>query len=528
MNPKEKFYSAMATHTIGQMTSNRQNWTSFLTTMGRHYNFTYPEQVMIHAQRPDAMVCKEYDAWRDDKKRYVKRGAKGIALFVTGRDKPYLRYVFDVADTGTRRSSLPLDELWRVETEHREAVQNALEATFGIQAQGSLENQLEEVANQLALEYWQDNRQSVLDIIANSYLASYDVHNIEVAFRRAVAISVTYAMFSRCTDNPDLHFENEDFLNVFDFNTRLTVNALGNAVNSIAGRMFREIEIAIQEYNRSHEMERSNDNNERTDLHAGGAGTDPGSEAGASYHEAPGQVRQNAESISGGEQADPVQRPDPDRAAVSALAGDRRDSEPESGAADAGVSADEPGPGQGDESAGLGAAHEQPEGAGRGSGDDGAYQQLSLGFYLTEEEQIQMIDEAENKTFSAFSFSQEEIDHFLMLGSNRTNSRMRIATEFMKQKSMDELAQFVKESYHGGYGIKENGRSISAWYADDGIHLAMGRSAKYAKTAQVISWTEAAQRIGQLLEEGKFATNVELAEAGGCSSCRSQCEELLL
>ena len=513
MNPKEKFYSAMATHTIGQMTSNRQNWTSFLTTMGRHYNFTYPEQVMIHAQRPDAMVCKEYDAWRDDKKRYVKRGAKGIALFVTGRDKPYLRYVFDVADTGTRRSSLPLDELWRVEAEHRESVQKAMEATFGIQAQGSLENQLEEVANQLALEYWQNNSQAVLDIIANSYLEGYDVHNIEVAFRRAVAISVTYAMFSRCTDDPDLHFENEDFLNVFDFNTRLTVNALGNAVNSITGRMFREMEIAIQEYNRSHEMERSNNHDERTDLHAGGAGTDPGSEAGASHHEAPGQVRQDAPSISGGEQADPVQRPDPDRAVVPAPAGDRRDGEPESGAADAGVSADEPGTGQGDESAWLGAAHEQPEGAGRGSSDDGAYQQLSLGFYLTEDEQIQMIDEAENKAFSAFSFSQEEIDHFLMLGSNRTNSRMKIATEFMKQKSMDELARFLKESYHGGYGIKENGRSISAWYDNDGIHLAMGRSAQYAKTAQVISWLEAAQRIGQLLEDGKFATNVELAEA---------------
>ena len=123
-----------------------------------------------------------------------------------------------------------------------------------------------------------------------------------------------------------------------------------------------------------------------------------------------------------------------------------------------------------------------------------------------------MIDEAENKAFSAFSFPQEEIDHILMLGSNHKNSRMRIATEFMKQQSGDELERFVKESYHGGYGIKENGRSICAWYANDGIHLAMGRTARYSKTTQVIPWAEAAQRIGQLLEEGKFATNVELAE----------------
>lgn len=127
------------------------------------------------------------------------------------------------------------------------------------------------------------------------------------------------------------------------------------------------------------------------------------------------------------------------------------------------------------------------------------YQQLSLNLFLTEDEQIKLIDEAESRQFSAFSFAQEEIDHFLMLGSNRTNSRMAIATEFMKQKSVDDLAQFLKETYNGGYGIKENGRSISAWYAEDGIHLAMGRSARYTKSAQVIPWTEAAERIGQLL-----------------------------
>ena len=233
MNEKEKFYSAMATYTINQMTANRQHWTSFLTTMGRNFGFTYPEQVMIHAQRPDATLCKDYDAWREEKNRYVKRGAKGIAMFVTNRDKPYLRYVFDVSDTGARHSSRPLDELWRVEPEHREAVQTALGAAFGVAPIGSLENHLEDIANHLADEYWQSNKQAILDIVANSYLESYDVHNIEVAFRRAVGISVTYAMFTRCTDNPDLHFENEDFLNVFDFNTRQTINALGNASTAL-------------------------------------------------------------------------------------------------------------------------------------------------------------------------------------------------------------------------------------------------------------------------------------------------------
>lgn len=490
MNAKERFYSGMAAHTISQITSSRNQWTSFLTTIGRNYGFTYPEQIMIHAQRPEATLCKEYDSWLNEKNRYVKRGSKGIALFVTDRDKPYLRYVFDVSDTGTRRNSLALDELWKIEEQHREPIQKAMENAFGVKAEGTMEMQLEEVANQLAIEYWQDNKKSILDIIANSYLEGYDEYNIEVAFRRAVATSITYSMYSRCTDDPDAYFEQEDFFNVFDFNTRQTVNALGNAVSSIAGRMFKEIEITIQEYNRSQQIERSQDHDERNDLHAGGRSTDSRPETGTPRHEAPGQVRQDAQSVPAGEQSDPVQRPDPDGAVVPASSGDRRDSEPQSGTADERVSSEEPGTGQGDKSDGLGTAHEQPESTGRGSGDDGAYQQLSLNLFLTEDEQIKLIDEAESRQFSAFSFAQEEIDHFLMLGSNRTNSRMAIATEFMKQKLVDELAQFLKETYNGGYGIKENGRSISAWYAEDGIHLAMGRSARYTKTAQVIPWTD--------------------------------------
>jgi len=169
MNAKERFYSGMAAHTISQITSSRNQWTSFLTTIGRNYGFTYPEQIMIHAQRPEATLCKEYDSWLNEKNRYVKRGSKGIALFVTDRDKPYLRYVFDVSDTGTRRNSLALDELWKIEEQHREPIQKAMENAFGVKVEGTMEMQLEEVANQLAIEYWQDNKKSILDIIANSY-----------------------------------------------------------------------------------------------------------------------------------------------------------------------------------------------------------------------------------------------------------------------------------------------------------------------------------------------------------------------
>ena len=143
MNAKERFYSGMARETIGKLTNNKDNWTSFLKTMARNYEFTYPEQVMIHAQRPEAVLCKEFDAWRVEKNRYVKRGAKGIALFVTDQDQPHLRYVFDVSDTGTRRNSPELTELWNMKEEHREAVRKVLEQSFDAKVRGTMEMQKE-------------------------------------------------------------------------------------------------------------------------------------------------------------------------------------------------------------------------------------------------------------------------------------------------------------------------------------------------------------------------------------------------
>lgn len=170
MNAKERFYSGLAKETIGKITSNTDNWTSFLRTMSRNYEFTYPEQVMIYAQRPNATFCKPYEDWNaENYRRYVKRGSTGIALFVMNRDKPYLRYVFDVADTGVRRSSPELKP-WEVTPENRSYVMEAMERTFGVAADGVLEAQLEDIASALAAEYWDDYKKQFLDIVANSFL----------------------------------------------------------------------------------------------------------------------------------------------------------------------------------------------------------------------------------------------------------------------------------------------------------------------------------------------------------------------
>ena len=514
MNAKERFYSGLARETINRITANKDNWTAFLTTMARNYDFTYPEQVMIYAQRPNATFCKPYEEWNDEKyRRYVRRGSTGIALFVTNRDKPYLRYVFDVADTGTRRSSPELKP-WEVTAENRVYVMDAMERTFGVKADGLLEAQLEEIAQSLASEYWADNRKQFLDIVANSFLEEYDELNIEVAFKTAVANSVSYAMYSRLVENPDNYFEHEDFQKVFDFNSRQTVNALGTAVSSISSRMFMEIEKAIGEYEQSRTAERSK-YDERNDIQTDGRLSDPQHGTGEPERQSSGQVWQDAQSISGAEQSDAPERHDSDGEPVPASVGDRGHSESQSGSADGAVSGEEPGTGQSDKSDGVGAAHEQPESTGRGSRDDGAYQQLSLNLFLSENEQISFIDQAESFKPSAFSFAQEEIDHFLLLGSNTDEARKIVALEYMKQKPVEEIAQTLKVVYHGGFGIKEDSGNISAWYAEDGIHLAKGSSAIDSPRAQIIPWEDAATRIGELLENGQFATNVELVEAPG-------------
>ena len=482
--------------------------------MSRNYEFTYPEQVMIYAQRPNATFCKPYDEWNDENyRRYVRRGSTGIALFVTNREKPYLRYVFDVADTGVRRSSPELKP-WAVTEENRAYVMGAMERTFGITADGLLEAQLEEIALSLSAEYWDDYKKPILDIVANSFLEEYDELNIEVAFKRAVANSVSYAMYCRLVENPDNYFEHEDFLNVFDFNTRQTVNALGTAVNAISSRMFQKIEKAIGEYEQNRTAERSADY-ERNHLQTGRGLQNPEYQAGERGSETSGQVRKDEKDIPGAEQSDAPERHDSGGDPVPPSVGDRGDGESQSGTPDEPVPEEQPRTGQRDAADGVGAAHGKPESTGGGSRDDGAYQQLTLNLFLTEEQQIRFIDEAESQKPSAFSFSQEEIDHFLQLGSNTDDARKIVVLDYIKQKPVEEIAQTLKQVYHGGFGLKEDSGNISAWYAGDGIHLAKGSSAIDSPRAQIIPWEDAAKRIGELLDSGRYATNVELVEAPG-------------
>ena len=537
MPSKLQTYMQMADEAQRQITGSYRGWTGFLTTAARLYKYPYAEQVMIHAQRPDATACAEYDFWNEKMGRYVRRGSKGIALIDSSGERPRLRYVFDVSDTGGRE--FPKSRyLWEYREEHADAVSAMLESRYGVDGKGGLPDQLERIASQLAEEYWRDYKRDILAIVDDSFLYGYDEFNVGAAFQSAAAVSIAYSLMSRCGLEADDRFEHEDFLSIFDFNTPEAAAELGTAVSRINGEVLRQIEVTIKNYEREKLAERSH-SHDRADLHQerGLPDSRPDAERDAGGHETPGQVRETAQELPSGAQTGAVQPSGAVGEAVPAPAGDRRDGEPEAGADDAG--ADEVGGRDGgaesprpDE---MGGADERLQSAGRGDHPQRTGVQLTndapeaepaqppipqayqLSLFPTEDEQIAYIAEAESYTPSAFSMSipQADIDHILRMEGNADYARMKIATEFSKGKSVEEIAAFLQSSFHGGNGVvTENGR-YSAWYAEDGIHIANGDAARYLTSAKVVSWQEAAERIGQLLTQGEYATNVELAEAPG-------------
>ena len=524
MPSKVQLYAQMADRTAEQITGSYQKWTAFLTTAARLYKYPYNEQLMIFSQRPEATACAEYDLWNKQMRRYVRRGSKGIALVDTSSDQPKLRYVFDVSDTsGGENSRRPY--LWEYRQEHREVVSAALEQRFVVSGENGLADQLERVAAQLVDEYWHDNRRDIVGIVDGSFLEDYDEFNIGAAFRNAAVVSTTYALLSRCGMQPGDYFEHEDFLNVFDFNTPQTVAALGTAISQSSELVLRQIEVTIKNYEREKIAERS-ESHERTDLHPQRGLSDSRSEPDRAAASPAGQVRQDAEELPEGASSGAVEQPAAVREAVPSSAGDRRGGEQPTGTDDAG--ADEvsgrDGSAESQRPDEVGRADEHAESAGRGNDPHGTGVQLNMfdaptgaqmSFFPSEAEQIQSIAEAESVTPSAFSMfiSQNDIDHILRAGGNADAARMKIAAEFSKQKPLEDRAAFLKALYHGGNGlITDNGR-LSAWYGDDGIHIATGDTSRYLRSAQVIGWADAAERIEELLDGGAFATNLEVTEA---------------
>lgn len=508
MGIKARRYADILAGAPEYVTGRQDEWKAFLTTAARNYKYPYYDQLMIYLQRPEATACAEYDFWFDTMHRYVKRGAKGIALVDNEGDSPKLRYVFDVADTGARSNSRPV-WLWQMKEEYQNPVMAALERAYGVSRENlSLEAQLERVAGRLAADYWMNYGRQISGIVADSFLEEYDEFNIGAAFRKAAQASIAYTLSVRCTEEAENQFEPEDFRDVADFNTRQTAAALGTAVSSISREVFREIERAIRDYERTKAQERSQDYEERNNIQTGRGLSASGDRVERDDGEASGQIRENAQSLSEGEQSDTVQRSGADGAAVSPSSGDRRDSTPEIGAADEGASGEESGPGQKDEPGGVGTPLKQPESTGGRDDTGGAYQQLSL--FPTEAEQIAAIDRlepAESVKPSAFSVPEEEIERMLAQGTMLKGGKLRISAIYARETEPKKRVRLIKEEYGiSGYSYHFLDGTKGSVDADGkGIRV---RNYDY-DSERLFRWPEVEQRLGRMIQENRYLTAEE-------------------
>ena len=452
MPSKTEEYLALAQRTANGLTRYWESWTDYLTTASRLYKYTFADQLMIYAQRPDATACADFDIWNNRMNRYVRRGAKGIALLDESSGFPRLHYVFDVSDTGVRRNSRD-PEVWQYNDDLKQPVSEMLAATYGISGE-RVSQQLADVAGKLVADYWDNNGGDIRAIVDGSLLMDYDEAGVEMQFKSAAAISVTYTLLERCGFEPAGWFDKDDFQAIYNFSTPDSVYALGAAVSDMSREVLRNIERTVKTTIRRRNAERSQyEYEQQSELHAdrGLPSPEPDPEPAP---EAAGQVRQAAPDVPEGATPGAVPHDAPEREPVPAPDGGGADGR-EPDAADHGAASEtEPGPGQGAESDGMGAAHEQPESAGRGTGAERTDLQLSFfdAHIPTEVQQIEKIDQAESeKTPSAFSLSQAEIENELRKhGSGFEGGKQRIMALYQTQPDRNLRAKALAKEYGTG------------------------------------------------------------------------------
>ena len=449
MPSKTEEYLALAQRTANGLTRYWESWTDYLTTASRLYKYSFADQLMIYAQRPDATACADFDIWNNRMNRYVRRGSKGIALLDESSGFPRLHYVFDVSDTGVRRNSRD-PEVWQYNDDLKQPVSEMLAATYGISGE-RVSQQLADVAGKLVADYWDNNGGDIRAIVDGSLLMDYDEAGVEMQFKSAAAMSVTYTLLERCGFEPAGWFDKDDFQAIYNFSTPDAVFALGAAVSDMSREVLRQIERTVKTTIRRRNNERSqHEYEQQSELHAdrGLSSPEPDPEPAP---EAAGQVRQAAPDVPDEPSPSAVQHDAPEREPVPAPDGGGADGR-EPDAADHGAASEtEPGSEQGAESDGMGAAHEQPAGTGRGTGADGIDLQLSFfdAHIPTEVQQIEKIDQAESeKTPSAFILSQAEIENELRKhGSGFAGGKQRIMELYQTQPDRSLRAKALAKEY---------------------------------------------------------------------------------
>ncbi len=492
MPAKVETYLDLARETALGLSGSVSAWTAFLDTASRLYKYPFADQLMIHAQRPGATACASYEVWNDTMRRYVRRGAKGIALVDNSGDAPRLRYVFDIADTGTRRSSRPFSP-WEINDGNLAEVQLGLRQAFNAEGEW-LSSQLQDVARDLAEMYFDAHRHDIGGIVDGSLMVGYDEGELRDSFIKAAYTSTAYALLSRCGYDPAAYFDEADFAFLSEWETPEAVTALGTAVSEISGIVLRQIERMVRREERSR--------THGTELYDEGRSITARAEPARDGANRP--LRAHEAALPQGAPAYTVEPDGFERNTVAAPARDGRSSaEPyRPDAAEAGGGSGRDGGTESSRPDEVDGTYEQLQGPGRRSSSERIDLQLNL------------FDEAEDaQAPSAFSFPQEVMDDVLRLGGNTDGLRMRVVAELEKRRSIDEIAAFLPTVYRGGNGFIVNGDKYAIWFSDDGIRIAQGEQARYERGAQLIMWADAAARIGELLGDGRYATKDEVAGA---------------
>ena len=511
MPNKTEEYLALACKTADSFSRQWEHWAEFLITAARLYKYSYPDQLMIYAQRPDATACAEYDVWNNKMNRYVRRGSKGIALLDESGGYPRLHYVFDVSDTAPRRNALYPD-LWQINESLKEPVRSMLAENYDVHSE-SFGQQLADVAGKLVQFYWDNNSSDILGIVDGSYLMSYDDAGRELQFKSAAAMGVTYMLLERCGLDPAGWFDEKDFQAVYDFTTPSAVYALGTAVSDCSREVLRQIERTVKTTIRRRNIERSQEEYEQqSELHEdrGLFSAEPDLE---SAPEAAEPVRKDAPELSDGAAPGGVQHDAAERDPVPAPVGGGTDGRKQDATADERTVGEEPGSGQGEKPDGVGAAHEQPESAGGGNDPDRADLQLNFleAAVPTEAQQIESIDQAESeKSSSAFVLSQADIEKALRRGSNFENSKLRIWEIYQTQPDRKLRAKALAKEYapHGPGGCSHTYLDGSSGWLD---HDSKGLTFEHYPDHQKIflRWNQVEKYIDLMMQADRYLTDKE-------------------
>ena len=512
MPNKTQEYLNLAQQTAKELTRYWENWTDYLTTASRLYKYSFADQLMIYAQRPDATACASFDIWNNRMNRYVRRGSKGIALLDQSSSVPCLHYVFDVSDTGVRRNSRD-PEVWQLGPDLVQPVSEMIAREYGVYHE-RLSQQISDLTGKLVDSYWDNNSNDILDIVDGSFLMDYDETGREFQFKSAAAISILYTVLERCGLEPDGHFDRDDFQAIFSFSTPAAVYALGTAVSECSRDVLRNIERTVKTTIRRRNAERSQHEYEQQERdlldHRGLPAPEPDpAPAGKST----GQIRQTAPDLPDAASPGAVQFDAPVGDSVSAPVGSGADRREPDAADHAGTAEAEPGSEQGAASDGVGAAHEQSESTGRGAGAERTDLQLSFfdAHIPTEAKQIESIDQAESeKSPSAFVLSQAEIENALRRGSNVEGSKLRIWKIYQLQPDRKLRSKALANEY-APYGPGGSSHTYldgsSGWLDHDSKGLTFEHYPDHQKV--LLRWDRVEKYINLMIQSNRYLSDKE-------------------